>query len=139
MENLFDYATKELSQDAFLRWLFQNYDDPVVGEVSNCLLGEFCHFQDGEKVGSLHTEAQKNKIDISAWITNILLADDCKIAIKEAIKENLSIDWYRKDSVLSKIRVALTDALCKFNMDRFDAKMHASRIVDTILDEIKKL
>lgn len=70
---------------------------------------------------------------------NILLADDCKIAIKEAIKENLSIDWYRKESVLSKIRVALTDALCKFNMDRFDAKMHASRIVNTILDEIKKL
>lgn len=72
MENLFDYATKELSQDAFLRWLFQSYDDPVVGEVSNCLLGEFCHFQDGEKVGSLHTEAQKNKIDISAWITTTL-------------------------------------------------------------------
>ena len=72
MENLFDYATKELSQDAFLRWLFQNYDDPVVGEVSNCLLGEFCHFQDGEKVGSLHTEAQKNKIDISVCITTTL-------------------------------------------------------------------
>lgn len=70
---------------------------------------------------------------------NILLADDCKIAIKEAIKENLSIDWYRKESVLSKIRVALTDALCKFNMDRIDAKMHASRIVDKILDEVKKI
>ena len=26
MKNLFDYATKELSQDAFLRWLFENYD-----------------------------------------------------------------------------------------------------------------
>ena len=26
MENLFDYATKELSQDAFLRWLFENYN-----------------------------------------------------------------------------------------------------------------
>ena len=25
MKNLFDYATKELSQDAFLRWLFENY------------------------------------------------------------------------------------------------------------------
>lgn len=26
MKNLFDFATKELSQDAFLRWLFENYE-----------------------------------------------------------------------------------------------------------------
>lgn len=26
MKNLFELATKELSQDAFLRWLFENYD-----------------------------------------------------------------------------------------------------------------
>lgn len=26
MKNIFDYATKELSQDAFLMWLFENYD-----------------------------------------------------------------------------------------------------------------
>ena len=31
--NLFDYATKELSQDAFLRWFFENYDDPHIGPV----------------------------------------------------------------------------------------------------------
>lgn len=27
MENLFDYATKELSQDAFLRWFIESWDD----------------------------------------------------------------------------------------------------------------
>ena len=27
MKNIFDYATRELSQDAFLRWLFENFDD----------------------------------------------------------------------------------------------------------------
>ena len=26
MENLFNYATKELSQDAFLMWLMANYN-----------------------------------------------------------------------------------------------------------------
>ena len=26
MKNIFNFATKELSQDAFLRWLFENYD-----------------------------------------------------------------------------------------------------------------
>ena len=27
MKNLFDYAKKELSQDAFLSWLFASWDD----------------------------------------------------------------------------------------------------------------
>ena len=34
MKNLFDFATKELSQDAFLRWLLENWNDPDVGDVS---------------------------------------------------------------------------------------------------------
>lgn len=37
-ENLFDYATKELSQDAFLRWLLENYSDPIVGHAAIKLL-----------------------------------------------------------------------------------------------------
>ena len=28
MKNLFDFATKELSHDAFLRWLFENWQEP---------------------------------------------------------------------------------------------------------------
>ena len=37
MKNLFDYATKELSQDAFLRWLFENHDceNEEVVEIEN--------------------------------------------------------------------------------------------------------
>jgi len=31
MENLFDYATKELSQDAFIQWFINNYDDEDYG------------------------------------------------------------------------------------------------------------
>lgn len=34
MKNLFDFATKELSQDAFLRWLLENWDDPDIGPIS---------------------------------------------------------------------------------------------------------
>lgn len=64
-----------------------------------------------------------------------LLRDECKIAIKE----NLSIDWYRKDSVISKIKVALTDTLCKFNVDRVKSKQQAIRIVDEIINRVKKL
>lgn len=53
------------------------------------------------------------------------------------ITDNLSIDWYRKESVLSKIKVALTDVLCKHNMSRTDAKEKATDIIAQIIDEIK--
>ena len=40
MKNLFDYATKELSQDAFLAWLFNNWDDPEIGCIAKKLIGK---------------------------------------------------------------------------------------------------
>ena len=74
MKNLFDFATKELSQDAFLRWFFANYDDeqigPIVVDFINCFSkGQF----DGRKqfnlkygdITKLVSYAQVNDIDIS--------------------------------------------------------------------------
>ena len=63
MKNLFDYATKELSQDAFLRWLFESYDDKELGKTVRKLLTAFCELSDDEIVTELHTTAQWNKID----------------------------------------------------------------------------
>jgi 3-polyprenyl-4-hydroxybenzoate decarboxylase len=65
---------------------------------------------------------------------NCLLFDDCKVAIME----NCTIDWYRKDTGVSKMKVALAEALCKFfNNDRFEAKRQAIQLVDRIIREIK--
>ena len=65
---------------------------------------------------------------------NRLLFDDCKVAIME----NCTIDWYRKDTGISKMRVALADVLCKFfNNDRFEAKRHSIQLVDKIIGEIE--
>ena len=72
MKNLFDYATKELSQDAFLRWLLENHDDAEIGGVANRLLSKLCNFRDDERVQSLETVAQWYKIDISVWMTTTL-------------------------------------------------------------------
>lgn len=72
MKNLFEYATKELSQDAFLMWLFNNHDDPKIGDIANALLGKFCEFQKDEKVKSLKTVPQWCKIDITVWMTTTL-------------------------------------------------------------------
>ena len=41
MKNLFDYATKELSQDAFLCWLFESWEDADLKEVAFGLLRKF--------------------------------------------------------------------------------------------------
>ncbi len=69
MKNLFDYATKELSQDAFLRWFFENYDDERLGPIVTAFLREFAKdgFADtkSEDIISIITYAQKNHIDIT--------------------------------------------------------------------------
>lgn len=70
-KNLFDYATKELSQDAFLRWLLESINDPVVGIASKKLLSEMAKlYQDQPidvgKITRVETWAQYKKIDIVA-------------------------------------------------------------------------
>ncbi len=68
MKNLFDFATRELSQDAFLRWLFENYDERELKDAAGDLLKEFCGIDSGE-VKEIVTTAQWCNIDISVWIT----------------------------------------------------------------------
>lgn len=68
MKNLFEYATKELSQDAFLRWLFENYkcEKEKVREAAYKLLNEFCclKMKDGD-ITDLKTCGQYKKIDVT--------------------------------------------------------------------------
>ena len=68
MKNLFDYATKELSQDAFLRWLIENYNCECeeVCEQSKKLLSAFSGVDnlDSENISELKTYAQWKKIDV---------------------------------------------------------------------------
>lgn len=70
MKNLFDYATKELSQDAFLRWLFENYncENQEVVRVCKKIFNAFTKNElDFSKLEKLTTTAQWNKIDIAIW------------------------------------------------------------------------
>ena len=72
MKNLFDYATKELSQDAFLRWLFENYDCENITVKKTCerLFKKFTNEQfDFAEVKNLTTKAQWKYIDVSIWFT----------------------------------------------------------------------
>ncbi|MDE6285063.1 MAG: hypothetical protein K2M17_04890, partial [Bacilli bacterium] len=62
MKNLFDFATKELTQDAFLRWLFENHNDIELSKPVYELLKEFCEFSEDEEIVKLHSSAQEHKI-----------------------------------------------------------------------------
>ena len=68
MKNLFDYATKELSQDAFLRWLFENYncEDEDVCLQAKKLIGSFLGIDnlEVEEITELKTYSQWKKVDI---------------------------------------------------------------------------
>lgn len=94
MKNLFDFATRELSQDAFLRWLLENYEDPELKDAAGDLLNEFCGI-DVRNVKDVNTTAQWCNIDISVWIT---LKDNSKAALfiedKTYSEEHNQLDNY---------------------------------------------
>lgn len=74
-KNLFDFATKELSQDAFLRWLLENFNDPVVGVASKKLLSEMVKLfpdqpLDINKITRIETWAQYKNMDVGADVYN---------------------------------------------------------------------
>lgn len=70
MKNLFDYATKELSQDAFLRWLFENYDceNESVKNAFRKLFDSFTENKfENKTITDLTTVTQWKNIDVSIW------------------------------------------------------------------------
>ena len=62
-----------------------------------------------------------------------VLYDDCRIAVKDS----LSVDWYLRETKTSRVVLALTDAMGKHNIPRYEAKQTADRIVSNIIEEIK--
>lgn len=70
-KNLFDYATRELSQDAFLRWILENFDDPIVGVATKKLIKKMADLYtnqkfDVSKISEVKTYAQYKHMDIVA-------------------------------------------------------------------------
>ena len=64
---------------------------------------------------------------------NKLLYDDCRIAIEDS----LSVDWYLRETKTSRVVLALTDAMGKYNISRHEAKRTADIIVNKIIEEIQ--
>lgn len=65
-KNLFDYATKELSQDAMLCYLFANYNDSELSAVVVDLLNNFCNLNPSstKNINEIKIQKQWKKIDL---------------------------------------------------------------------------
>ncbi len=75
MKNIFDFATKELSQDAFLSWFIASYDEPEVSEYSY----EFINFLTGYhfiNVGDIKKVAIKQQCDGIDVVVDFWTNDD---------------------------------------------------------------
>ena len=92
MKNLFNYATKELSQDTFLRWLFENYEEPSF----KVIIVDFINtFTDGQKnilqplrlkpedITKIKTYTQEGKIDISIDIYTKMFGEHPRTIVVE--------------------------------------------------------
>ena len=78
MNNIFNYATKELSQDAFISWIISNYDN----ELKNISL-DFLNFLTNSYlinkiIKNIKIDKQQNKIDV---LVQIELCSDEKIIL----------------------------------------------------------
>lgn len=98
-KNLFSYATKELAQDAFLRWLFENYrcEDASVRAACRRLFESFTENRlDFDKIKDLKTEAQWKNIDVSIWFK--IDGVDYLIVIEDKVEsaEHDQLDKYTK-------------------------------------------
>ncbi len=110
MKNLFDYATKELSQDAFLRWLFESYEDDEIKPYADFLLRKFCKLADIDIITDVKTAAQWCKIDIEVkfnvnGVKHVLYIEDKTYseAHNQLDGYNIKIQKYQQEYVVTKI------------------------------------
>ena len=124
MKNLFDYATKELSQDAFLRWLFENYncENESVNNACRKLFDSFTENKFKEKtITDLTTVAQWKNIDISIWFKSdgkeYLTALAAKICLEQQHAYYTSPAFNGSSEARDQVGTLMQDALVSTDAD----------------------
>ena len=98
MKNIFDYATKELTQDAFLMWLLDSYedDDSNIRDISR----KFVNFLLGKKINNVKwiwVKPQWKKIDVTCHIQCNNVKHLIYIEDKTDSYEHNQLDTYNKE------------------------------------------
>lgn len=82
-KNLFDFATKELSQDAFLRWLIESVNNPDVASVSRAFLKWLTGYNG--KIEVVRTAPQWKRIDVVAELFCPKTCESIVLAIEDKV------------------------------------------------------
>ena len=72
MKNLFDFANKELSQDAFLRWLFENYncENEKVRKTCERVFNKFTYEPSFGSISSFNNHCFESTLNFSTHLLN---------------------------------------------------------------------
>lgn len=104
MKNIFDFATKELSQDAYLMWLLENYEDEEIGEFAKYFLLKMIDEKENSEVTNLKTRAQCKDLH------NADVLVECKINGKDvAIVLEDKVFTGQHDNQLEKIEEEMVE------------------------------
>ncbi len=82
MVNLFDYATKELSQDAFLMWFLMS----DINDSGKKLIAKFIGRKDYKNISNIEVHAQASKIDITVDFE--INGKKCVLIIEDKVGSN---------------------------------------------------
>lgn len=126
-KNLFDYATKELSQDAFLRWFLSNYDDDQIGPIVADFISYFSKNQDGNRtplnlnakdIKKIETKSQVNNIDVSVDIWSDSFKGHRTIVIEDKTysEEHNQLKKYNTKIASWEYEEELTPAECVYKV-----------------------
>lgn len=70
-------------------------------------------------------------------LCNVVSSEDFE-EIKSIIQNSFTIDWYKRNNELSKMKMAITGYYCAKNKDKIESKEKANTIINKINDEVKK-
>lgn len=68
---------------------------------------------------------------------NVVSSEDFE-KIKSIIQNGFTIDWYKRNNELSKMKMAITGYYYVKNNDKIESKEKANTIINKINDEVKK-
>jgi hypothetical protein len=149
MKNLFDYANHELSQDAFLRWLFENHDETDAGEdvrfFSDGLLRYLCALPTLGEIRIITARAQLKHLDVVADFT--YEGQDYHLAIEDKNDARLYNDLAKYDSEFQRAKptgtrravIYKTGYSSQEEHDKADACHWPFYDLDDLMDEFQSL
>jgi hypothetical protein len=113
--NLFNYATSELSQDAFLTWLIQwadkdyNQIDPYLNTCASSFVQKLLGKENSYKIETVEAGRQWNNIDVWALVNNkyFLVIEDKKGTKEHSNQLNryseIAKEYYKKSDIEIKL------------------------------------